>query len=47
VKLRTLALAGAALFVLTSSASAVDAEWYVGIGAGLNLQQDYSADIFQ
>ena len=36
MKFRTLALAGAAMFALTVSASAADTSWYVGFGAGWN-----------
>jgi OmpA-OmpF porin, OOP family len=39
MRLRSFALAGVAVFALTSSAFAADTGWYVGIGAGLSMPQ--------
>ena len=37
MRIRNIALAGVALFALTSAASAVDSGWYIGIGAGYDM----------
>ncbi len=37
MSIRSFALAGVALFALTSSAFAVDTGWYVGIGGGYSM----------
>ncbi len=39
MRIRSCALAGVALFALTSSAFAVDSGWYVGLGAGYSMPQ--------